>query len=141
MCAGSRVAAARTGRLARPTTKLARPAGFEPTTPWFVARYSIQLSYGREALIISGGSGEPDLAERESARTLFNMMTHKEIFSQTRCTHSATHIPYSAFAFGARPCREFIRPSLAGSSACPWRITILPKWDHKVQSCKGYHGW
>ncbi len=26
---------------------LVRPAGFEPTTPWFVAKYSIQLSYGR----------------------------------------------------------------------------------------------
>ena len=25
---------------------LARPAGFEPTTPWFVAKYSIQLSSG-----------------------------------------------------------------------------------------------
>lgn len=22
------------------------PAGFKPTTPWFEARYSIQLSYG-----------------------------------------------------------------------------------------------
>jgi hypothetical protein len=26
---------------------LARLAGFEPTTPWFVAKYSIQLSYSR----------------------------------------------------------------------------------------------
>ena len=31
-----------------PSVKLARPAGIEPTTPWFVAKYSIQLSYGRE---------------------------------------------------------------------------------------------
>ncbi len=27
----------------------ARLAGIEPTTPWFVAKYSIQLSYSREA--------------------------------------------------------------------------------------------
>jgi hypothetical protein len=26
---------------------LVRLAGFEPTTPWFVAKYSIQLSYSR----------------------------------------------------------------------------------------------
>lgn len=28
---------------------MARLAGIEPTTPWFVAKYSIQLSYSREA--------------------------------------------------------------------------------------------
>jgi hypothetical protein len=26
-----------------------RLAGFEPATPWFVAKYSIQLSYSRNA--------------------------------------------------------------------------------------------
>ena len=30
--------------------RLVRLAGIEPTTPWFVAKYSIQLSYSREAL-------------------------------------------------------------------------------------------
>jgi hypothetical protein len=27
--------------------QLVRPEGFEPPTPWFVAKYSIQMSYGR----------------------------------------------------------------------------------------------
>ena len=32
--------------------KMARPERFELPTAWFVARYSIQLSYGRENLQI-----------------------------------------------------------------------------------------
>jgi hypothetical protein len=38
---------------------MARLAGFEPTTPWFVAKYSIQLSYRREARIIAEAGGGP----------------------------------------------------------------------------------
>jgi hypothetical protein len=37
----------------RPSVKLVRLAGIEPTTPWFVAKYSIQLSYSRKKLIIT----------------------------------------------------------------------------------------
>lgn len=32
---------------------VARLAGIEPTTPWFVAKYSIQLSYSREDVYYS----------------------------------------------------------------------------------------
>ncbi len=33
----------------RPLCRLVRLAGIEPTTPWFVAKYSIQLSYSRNS--------------------------------------------------------------------------------------------
>ena len=35
--------------------KMARPDRFERPTAWFVARYSIQLSYGRAQNLFYGG--------------------------------------------------------------------------------------
>ena len=54
---------------------LVRLAGIEPTTPWFVAKYSIQLSYSREACDYSpeigsypGGPAVADLQKRSMLR-------------------------------------------------------------------------
>ncbi len=38
---------------------MVRLAGIEPTTPWFVAKYSIQLSYSRTAGDCSIGTAWP----------------------------------------------------------------------------------
>ena len=35
---------------------MVRLAGIEPTTPWFVAKYSIQLSYSRKVADSSTGA-------------------------------------------------------------------------------------
>ena len=40
---------------------MARPERFERPTPWFVAKYSIQLSYGRGSRIIVNSAGQDNL--------------------------------------------------------------------------------
>ena len=41
---------------------MVRLAGIEPTTPWFVAKYSIQLSYSRAVSEYISGAGHPRAA-------------------------------------------------------------------------------
>jgi hypothetical protein len=57
---------------ASPLSCLVRPKRFELLTPWFVAKYSIQLSYGRfegcalyAVFCINGRGKTHDLAETE----------------------------------------------------------------------------
>ena len=45
---------------------VARLAGFEPTTPWFVAKYSIQLSYSRKTAKFSSFLGVRPLSAAAS---------------------------------------------------------------------------
>ena len=39
-----------------------RLAGIEPTTPWFVAKYSIQLSYSRPSTHYSGAASKREVS-------------------------------------------------------------------------------
>ena len=54
---------------------MARPERFELPTPWFVARYSIQLSYGR--LVLS--ENFPDF--RTASQTVYAFMAESAIHS------------------------------------------------------------
>src|SRR6185503_16936798 len=58
------------GRTHRPQyfIKLARPEGFEPPTPWFVAKYSIQMSYGRKKSEANYSITEPKTGGSEPRR-------------------------------------------------------------------------
>ena len=68
---------------------MARSGGFEPPTAWFVARYSIQLSYERT---FDGGEG--------GIRTLD---TGQTVYSLSRGAPSATRPPHRNIINMARP--------------------------------------
>ncbi len=58
---------------------MACSVGFEPTTAWFVARYSIQLSYERVMLTCSlAVGGEPSAYFSDSAPPPFYFLKNQK---------------------------------------------------------------
>jgi hypothetical protein len=83
---------------------MARLAGFEPTTPWFVARYSIQLSYSRIT------------KDREfSMKPILDRPPH-----QNRPTGQA---PFAASAVFIRSA--MVRASILSMMLARWASTVL----------------
>src|SRR5450830_1534870 len=60
-------------RFASSPLNLVRLAGIEPTTPWFVAKYSIQLSYSRKT--------STTFQEQHGGETCYNKTRQSLIFS------------------------------------------------------------
>jgi hypothetical protein len=60
--------------ICNPLIILVRLAGIEPTTPWFVAKYSIQLSYSREkqhySMALSGNGSSISRRQRDFNSTI-----------------------------------------------------------------------
>ncbi len=90
---------------------LARPAGFEPTTPWFVARYSIQLSYGR--------SGEEAKLYQIIRRTSGNSSRHCHTTNCIYELHTTHCIP---LASASRPSFKNLARPAGFEPTTPWFV-------------------
>ena len=80
---------------------MARPERFELPTPWFVARYSIQLSYGR-VLGTLMEHGPENVAEREGFEPSMGLVP----YSLSRGAPSATRPSLRIGAEWRRPPRR-----------------------------------
>ncbi len=95
---------------------MARPERFELPTAWFVARYSIQLSYGRYVFQqISGGEG--------GIRTLEGLLTLTPLAGER--FRPLSHLSVlSLFTIGlSRQISKFLRFSWSGHPGFSWQIT------------------
>ena len=111
-------------RRARGVTELARPERFELPTPWFVARYSIQLSYGRAGKLDYRGFPVRGRARYDRPPTI--VPRHRRVagpaasFAPTRTTRTlCSPVDVPSAAFPARSRHAVPEPRV------PWRIPGL----------------
>ena len=66
---------------------MVRQEGFEPPTAWFVAKYSIQLSYWRmiDETSLYGGAGEIRTLERFNPLPAFQASAFDHLCNHTIC--------------------------------------------------------
>ena len=104
-----------------------RLAGIEPTTPWFVAKYSIQLSYSREALHYSM-DGQPRLeivmlfCDAAASPILRTSPEHSNIMTR----HLARR---AAFALASLAIAAFAQAALAAPNS-----GLTPKQARKLRA-------
>ena len=106
---------------------MARPERFELPTAWFVARYSIQLSYGRILIGLGIIQKSSDLSFELAEREGFEPSIGINLYSLSRGAPSATRPPLRETHFNCFTAYHHQTAAGITPGACITRSTHAPR--------------